>query len=133
VRWSETASGREVRLNGLLLDRYAAHEPAGYPTLCKGRYLVDGVPRYAIEEPVSLNAMALLPDLVRIGVKAIKIEGRQRGPAYVAEVASVWRAAIDACAADPARFDVEDGWATRLAKLAEGRQVTLGVYERGWR
>jgi len=34
-------------------------------------------------------------------VAAIKIEGRQRSPAYVAQVTRVWRDAIDRCAATP--------------------------------
>ena len=133
VRWSESAQGREVRLNGVLIDRYAAGETAGYPTICKGRYRVDEAPYYAIEEPVSLNTLALLPELRRIGVAAIKIEGRQRSPAYVAEVTSVWRSALDACAADPDRYATDEGWKARLARLSEGQQVTLGVYHRGWR
>ena len=41
---------------------------------------------YAIEEPTSLNTLELLPQLAKIGVRAIKIEGRQRSPAYVADV-----------------------------------------------
>ena len=133
VRWSETPAGREVRLNGKLIDRLAAHETAGYPTLCKGRYVVDGQRCYPIEEPVSLNALALLPQLKAMGVAAIKIEGRQRSPAYVAEVTSVWRAALDDCEADPDGFVVDDRWSSRLARVSEGQQVTLGVYHRAWR
>jgi putative protease len=133
VRWSETPAGREVRLNGVLIDRYAEGETAGYPTLCKGRYVVNGSRYYAIEEPVSLNTLSLLPDLRRAGVSAIKIEGRQRSPAYVAEVTSVWRAAIDACEADADRYEVESDWSARLARMSEGQQVTLGVYHRAWR
>lgn len=133
VRWSETAAGREVRLNGVLIDRYAPAEHAGYPTLCKGRYLVDAMQHYAIEEPVSLNTLSLLPELHRMGVAAIKIEGRQRSPAYVGEVTAVWRAALDRCAAAPDTYVVEDEWMKRLARVSEGQQVTLGVYERNWR
>ena len=133
VRWSETPAGREVRLNGVLVDRYAAHETAGYPTLCKGRYVVNGTRGYAIEEPVSLNATALLPELRRLGVSAVKIEGRQRSPAYVAEVTAAFRAALDACEGGAANADPRDTWSPRLAHLAEGQQVTLGVYHRGWR
>ena len=33
VRWEETPRGLETRLGGLLIDRYAPGEPAGYPTL----------------------------------------------------------------------------------------------------
>ncbi len=70
----------------MLIDRYAADEPRGYPTLCKGRFEVGGQRDYAIEEPTSLNTLALLPQLIEAGVSAIKIEGRQRSPSYVAEV-----------------------------------------------
>ena len=97
VRWQQTPQGLESRLNGVLIDRYADGENAGYPTLCKGRFEVDGETYYAIEEPTSLNTLELLPELMRIGIAAIKIEGRQRSPAYVAQVTKVWREAIDAC------------------------------------
>ena len=85
VRWVETAQGRESRLNGVLIDRYESGENAGYPTLCKGRFDVGNEQNYyAIEEPTSLNTLSLLPQLMKMGVRAIKIEGRQRSPAYVA-------------------------------------------------
>src|ERR1017187_3848916 len=42
VRWQQTPQGFESRLSGVLLDRYAAGENAGYPTLCKGRFEVNG-------------------------------------------------------------------------------------------
>ncbi len=54
---------------------------------------------YALEEPTSLNTLELLPQLVKMGVRAFKIEGRQRSPAYVAQVTKVWREAIDHCMA----------------------------------
>ena len=94
VRWEEKAGGVEARLGAVLIDRYAADEPRGYPTLCKGRFHVNGERDYALEEPTSLNTLAMLPQLVQAGVAAVKIEGRQRSPSYVAEVTRVWRAAI---------------------------------------
>lgn len=133
VRWSDTAAGVEARLGGLLIDRYAEGEPRGYPTLCKGRFDVNGRRDYALEEPTSLNTLAILPELVRIGVKAIKIEGRQRSPAYVEQVTRVWRAAIDSAMADDHRFRVEPAWMATLAHLAEGQQHTLGAYDKPWR
>ena len=133
VRWQETGAGLEVRLNGVLLDRFTGGEKAGYPTLCKGRYQVRDDTYYAIEEPTSLNTLELLPELVRIGIAAVKIEGRQRSPAYVASVTRVWRAAIDACTAAPSRFAVRGAWMDELANLSEGRQTTLGAYHRPWR
>jgi len=132
VRWVESAGGVEARLGGVLIDRYASDEPRGYPTLCKGRFDVAGERDYAIEEPTSLNTLALLPQLIEAGVKAIKIEGRQRSPHYVAEVTRVWRAAID-LAASGARYAVQPAWSTQLARWAEGQQHTLGAYDRPWR
>jgi putative protease len=133
VRWTDTPAGVQARLNGVLIDSYAADEPRGYPTLCKGRFLVEGERDYAIEEPTSLNTLAILPELIDLGVKAIKIEGRQRSPAYVEQVTRVWRSAIDQACASGARFSVQPAWTATLARFAEGQQQTLGVYDRSWR
>jgi len=134
VRWVETPQGRESRLNGVLIDRYAAGENAGYPTLCKGRFDVgDEKNYYAIEEPTSLNTLSLLPDLMKMGVRAIKIEGRQRSPAYVAQVTKVWREAIDNCRENPHRYSAKPSWMNDLDKVAEGQQHTLGAYHRPWK
>jgi putative protease len=132
VQWLETDSGMETRLNGVLIDRYGRDEPAGYPTLCKGRFQTCGNTYYAIEEPTSLNTIALLPELQAIGIEAIKLEGRQRSPAYVAKVAKVWRAALDACQQDPDHYQPQDEWMAELAKVSEGSQTTLGAYHRPW-
>lgn len=133
VRWQQTAQGLESRLNGVLIDRYADNENAGYPTLCKGRFEVAGERYYAIEEPTSLNTLEILSRLMRIGVRAIKIEGRQRSPAYVAQVTRVWRDAIDQCLANGARYSVKPTWMAELNKVAEGQQHTLGAYHRPWK
>ncbi len=133
VRWQPTPAGLESRLNGVLVDRYGDGEKAAYPTLCKGRYRVGSDAYYAIEEPSSLNTLALLPQLQRIGVAAIKIEGRQRSPTYVAEVTRVFRQAIDSCRRDPERFEVARQWSAPLQRCSEGQQVTLGAYDRPWR
>lgn len=134
VRWVETAQGLESRLNGVLIDRYAPNENAGYPTLCKGRFDVgDDENYYAIEEPTSLNTLELLPQLLSAGVRAIKIEGRQRSPAYVARVTQVWREAIDHCLSNPHRYAPKPTWMGRLDQVAEGQQHTLGAYHRPWK
>ena len=133
VRWQRTAQGLESRLNGVLIDRYADDENAGYPTLCKGRFDVAHESYYAIEEPTSLNTLELLPRLMSMGVRAIKIEGRQRSPAYVAQVTRVWREAIDLCRTNAQRYTVKPGWMSELDKVAEGQQHTLGAYHRPWK
>ncbi|AVZ78193.1 U32 family peptidase [Zoogloeaceae bacteirum Par-f-2] len=133
VRWEKTPQGMETRLNGILIDRFADNERAGYPTLCKGRFEVNGETYYAIEEPTSLNTLELLPALARAGVRAIKVEGRQRSPAYVAQVTQVWRAALDRLMADADSFTVQPAWMAALNKVSEGQSHTLGAYYRPWK
>ncbi|MBV2235850.1 MAG: U32 family peptidase [Sterolibacterium sp.] len=133
VRWEQTEAGMETRLNGILIDRYEDGERAGYPTLCKGRFAVEEETYYAIEEPTSLNTLELLPQLMAIGVRAMKIEGRQRSPAYVSQVTRVWREAIDSCRSNPAGFVVKPAWLSELGKVSEGQSNTLGAYNRPWK
>ena len=132
VRWEETENGLESRLNEVLIDRYEDGEKAGYPTLCKGRYIVKGKKYHAFEEPTSLNTIELIPELDRIGIKAVKIEGRQRSPAYVEQVVRVWRRALDTYANQKENFVVQSRWMEALGKVSEGSQTTLGPYSRPW-
>ncbi|AXW86927.1 protease [Lonsdalea britannica] len=132
VRWQQTDKGMESRLNNVLIDRYQDHENAGYPTLCKGRYLVDGKRYHALEEPTSLNTLSLLPELMAANIASVKIEGRQRSPAYVSQVTRVWREAIDRCKASPEHYSPTPEWMDALGAVAEGTQTTLGAYHREW-
>ena len=132
MSWNETPNGLETRLNNILIDQHAEGESAGYPTLCKGRFNVSGNTYYAIEEPTSLNTLELLLELQSVGVAAIKIEGRQRSPAYVAQVTKVWRDAIDLCEKNPQIYHAKSDWMATLEKVSEGSQTTLGAYHRPW-
>jgi len=134
VRWEEKADGTlESRLNGVTIDRFKAGENAGYPTLCKGRFRVEDEVFNVLEEPTSLNTLELLPELYNDGICSLKIEGRQRSPAYVEKITRVWRQAIDTLMADPQRFQVQDEWNRTLSLLSEGSQTTLGAYHRKWK
>lgn len=126
----DAAHNLTTRLGAFVIDRFGCGENAGYPTICKGRYLcgVQKSPYYAFEEPVSLNLSALLPDLMRAGVTALKIEGRQRSRAYVKSVVSAFRRAVD---------DLMDGREAAFASLlalTEGRRETEGAFRsKRWR
>jgi putative protease len=133
VKWEKKPGRLDTRLNGILIDRYGDGEPAGYPTLCKGRFEVGGATYYALEEPTSLNVLGFLPEIARIGVAAIKVEGRQRSPAYVAQVTRTLRCALDELGRNPDGFAVKPCWQAELGKVSEGTQVTLGAYDRPWR
>ena len=132
VRWEETEKGRQSRLNNVLIDRYKQHEAAGYPTLCKGRFKTDDNVFYAIEEPTSLNVLEILPELVNMGVAAIKIEGRQRSPAYIANVTSIFRTALDSYKSTPDSYQANPEWMNQLQRVSEGCNSTLGALHRPW-
>ena len=133
VRWEQLPDKMNVRLNQVMIDQFNKDEPAGYPTLCKGRFEVNDETYYALEEPTSLNVLEVLPQLIKIGVAAVKVEGRQRSPMYTAQVTRTLRQALDAAAADPAHYRVTPAWDAALGKVSEGSQSTLGAYNRPWK
>ncbi|WP_088210852.1 ubiquinone anaerobic biosynthesis protein UbiU [Shewanella sp. Shew256] len=134
VRWQEQGQDRLTRLNEVLIDKSGLDEQMGYPVVCKGRYLTqdDDKPQYLLESPTSLNTLSLLPELAKAGIVSLKIEGRQRSPAYVEQVTKVWRQAIDTYLNHPDKFQTQAHWEQALAKVSEGQITTLGAYERDW-
>jgi putative protease len=127
VDYREESGELKARLGGYLIHSAAKGEPAPYPTLCKGCFTAGENSGYLFEDPVSLNAEQLIPQLHKAGVKALKIEGRQRSASYVAQVVQNFRAAVDA---------LEQGRpmpAGMLARLSEGQASTTGAYKKTWR
>ena len=127
VRYEERGDHLVSRLGAFTINVFAPDEPAGYPTLCKGRFRADGRTAYLFEEPTSLNVIALIPELAAAGVTGLKIEGRQRGRAYVAQVVTAFRTAVDAYHRGELPPEVS------LRALTEGQQDTSGAYRRSWR
>lgn len=119
-----------TRLGEFTIDCFSCNENAGYPTICKGRYITDHrrEPYYAFEEPVSLNLTSLLPELMAAGVTALKIEGRQRSRAYVKAVVSAFRKAVD----DLMHGNISE--LVNLINLTEGNKETEGAFAgKRWR
>jgi collagenase-like PrtC family protease len=133
VRFEEREGTLEVKLDGVLVNRFAPGAPAAYPTLCKGRFEACGMEGHVMEDPYSLNALEMLPQIFDAGIAGLKIEGRQRSKHYVREVVSAWRAAVDACAADPENYSAKPEWMARLAATSEGGAHTAGAYVDEWR
>ncbi|OCP37683.1 ubiquinone anaerobic biosynthesis protein UbiU [Ensifer sp. LC163] len=127
VRYREDGSELVSELGDYTINRFPAGEAAGYPTLCKGRFDIAEERGYAFEDPVSLDVMDHIDALRDAGVGALKIEGRQRGKAYVAEVVSIMRRAVAANA------DERPALLSRLRRLSEGQKTTSGAYEKRWR
>lgn len=130
VDYNEDQDGRlQARLGGFTIDSFESGQAAGYPTLCKGQFSALGKKGYLFEDPVSLNAFELLADLSKAGVTALKIEGRQRGKAYIAGVVKAFRQAVDGLESGK---NAEAAIAA-LKTFSEGGQQTAGSYKKTWR
>ncbi len=124
VRYRQVGDEMVSELGAFTINRFPAGEAAGYPTLCKGRFAVEGRDGYIFEDPASLDVLSQLGPLRAAGVKALKIEGRQRGRAYVAQVIREIRRVLD---------DGDHGGREALVRLSEGQRTTTGAYDKKWR
>ena len=82
--------------------------------------------KYNEEYPLSTKDLCLvekLPDIIKTGVVALKIEGRMRGPLYTGVVARIYRKYIDRYYADDLRIDPRD---IEELKMAFNRDFTTG-------
>ncbi|OYW99501.1 MAG: protease [Rhizobiales bacterium 32-66-8] len=127
VRYRQDGGDMVSELGDYVINRFPAGEAAGYPTLCKGRFNVGDEPGYAFEDPVSLDVMDHIEALRAAGVSALKIEGRQRGRAYVGQVVGTLKQAL---AVPPQE---RPALLARLRALSEGQRTTAGAYEKSWR
>lgn len=66
-----------------------------YQLFCDGELVDLGAQQYLLS-PQDLAAFELLPELIKIGVTCVKIEGRLKTPEYVANITRRYREAIDA-------------------------------------
>lgn len=127
VRYQHEGDTMVSILGDYTINRFEKGEAAGYPTLCKGRFNIADSEGYAFEDPVSLDIMEHLDALEKAGVSALKVEGRQRGKAYVAEVVATLKQAMNTPAEQRAAV------IARLRTLSEGQKTTTGAYEKRWR
>lgn len=128
VEYLDEGADLATRLGGFTINRFTHDEGAGYPTLCKGRFVAQARTSYIFEDPVSLNVLSSLPEIIATGVKALKIEGRQRGKAYVRDIVRTFRQAVDAFYANR-----PGPGADSVRHLCEGQGATTGAYDKGWR
>jgi putative protease len=65
-----------------------------YDLIADGQQVPLGDKRYLLS-PQDLAGLEVLPELVRVGVTSLKIEGRLKTPEYVANITRVYRNALD--------------------------------------
>src|SRR5450631_1139376 len=90
-----------------------------YEMMVDGKHLPLGDARYLLS-PGDLYALRQVPEIVEIGVSALKIEGRYKDADYVALTTAAYRQAVD------------EAWAGRELKLDRAAELRLEqVYSRG--
>ena len=99
--------------------------------------LVDGEERdlgdkaYLLS-PEDLEASALVPKLAELGVTSLKIEGRLKGPEYVAATTRLYKAAVESVDVEgAARGGVAGGGRGAARDLAPMRAAALQMFSRG--
>lgn len=65
-----------------------------YELICDGRKVPLGARRYLLS-PRDLCGVEMLPELMRLGVRSLKIEGRLKSPEYVAAITRIYRDCVD--------------------------------------
>ncbi|MCU0770464.1 MAG: U32 family peptidase [Verrucomicrobia bacterium] len=65
-----------------------------YELIADGHLVPLGDRRYLLS-PQDLAGLEVLPDLARVGVASLKIEGRLKSPEYVANITRIYRQALD--------------------------------------
>ncbi|CAG9462136.1 unnamed protein product [Pedinophyceae sp. YPF-701] len=105
-----------------------------YGLIVDGRLREMGDFKYLLS-PQDLMALDLIPELIEAGVTSLKIEGRLKGPEYVAVVTRAYRDAVDAAWAALSSDDAPatvDGAAIGAAVIDEPRRLALRqVFARG--
>ena len=65
-----------------------------YELICDGEKVPLGARRYLLS-PRDLCGIEMLPELMRLGVRSLKIEGRLKSPEYVAAITRAYRDCVD--------------------------------------
>lgn len=87
----------------------------------------------SVQYPLSLKDLCVLPFLPRLleaGIDSFKIEGRMKGPEYVAGVTAMYRKYMDLYERDAAGWRVEEKDLEFLSRLYVRSELSGGYYER---
>jgi len=99
-----------------------------YELVSDGQTVDLGDRRYLLS-PQDLSGLEVLPDLVRAGVRSLKIEGRLKSAEYVASITRVYRRALDQIAAAAAATAAEQAVGPEAASPTAAEPVSEARYE----
>jgi putative protease len=92
------------------LSQWGNHFLINRRQLCKARYSLNGGLDFQLNNFVYLNVLDILPELIKAGIGALKIEGRQRNASYVRDTTSIFREAIDLYYRSPQGYKGRAAW-----------------------
>ena len=99
-----------------------------YDLISDGKQVPLGDKKYLLS-PQDLAGLEVLPELARLGVASLKIEGRLKSPEYVANITRIYRQAIDKLASDgTAHGPIQTGDARYEMEMAFSRGLHTGWF-----
>jgi len=103
-----------------------------YELLADGQLVPLGDRKYLLS-PQDLAGIDLLPELARLGVASLKIEGRLKSPEYVANITRLYRQALDALAPATGALEPEPAPAPGRSQVQYEMEMAFsrGLYT-GW-
>lgn len=95
---------------------------------CRLPWRIDGynAPGDYLLSPKDLMTLKVLPELIKTGISALKIEGRMKSPEYVAAVVMVYRKYLDMAMADPEHYSVDPADIRMLMQVFNRGGFTTG-------
>jgi len=101
-----------------------------YELICDGQPVSLGDRKYLLS-PQDLAGLEILPQLVRLGIASLKIEGRLKAPEYVANITRIYRKALNSLQWHAATRPGEDEPGGNLAVAPEDRYAMDMAFSRG--
>lgn len=96
---------------------------------CRLPYQINHQSGYYLS-PKDLCGLSAIPDLAKIGVDSLKIEGRMKSTAYTAGVVQIYRKYLDLYAKNPKEYQVQQEDIQRLLDLYNRGGMTDGYFYR---
>lgn len=129
VTYEQLGTGLSTKLAGLTINNFLEHEIVKKPTICKGRFMANGKTGYLFDTPSDKNYVKMLPEYMKAGVSAFKIEGRQKNKEYIFKVVEIFRRAVEQAACDK---KVDSNLDIAIQKLSENENINVQDFKKDW-
>lgn len=96
----------------------------GCSQVCRFAFDVDGIDTKFTMATKDLNMSKYMKDVIEIGVRSLKVEGRMRSLYYLATVMSCYRKMIDAIYQDRLTSELQESLEKQLARVANRETST---------